>query len=118
MFQTDIWFCYKYFRQVGDWFWRKLGFRQYFGFIFSIPIFCKNTKGDGDGCGAGEGVVLRLSFDVQGWGVLAQFRPIRTDRKSGRGCKNWTFFLDVINVWSLNINIVVIEYMLFFKCIV
>ena len=53
----------------------------------------------------GVGVVGSLGFDVQGWGRwgLAQFGPIRTDRKRGeRGYKNWTFFLDVINVWSLN----------------
>ena len=35
-------------------------------------------------------------------GGLAQFGPIRTDRKRREGgCKNWTFFLDIINVWSL-----------------
>ena len=37
------------------WFWWKLGFRQHFGFIFSIPIFCKNTKGDGGSGGGGGG---------------------------------------------------------------
>ena len=35
--------------------------------------------------------------------------PIRThwDREkmgAGKGCKNWTFFMDVINVWSLTIE--------------
>ena len=70
VFQTGVWFCYKCSRlvsgsaisvpdrclvlplsvpgQAGVWFWRKVGFRQNFGFIFSITIFCKNTKGDGD----------------------------------------------------------------------
>ena len=45
-----------------------------------------------------------LSFDVQGRGSLAQFGPIRTEKMGGgggRGCKTWTFFMDVINVWSL-----------------
>ena len=60
----------------------------------------------------GEGLVGSLSFNVQGWeGGLARFGPIRTDRKRGEGvvqkldiflrCKTWTFFFDVINVWSL-----------------
>ena len=51
VFQAGVWFCYKCSRQIGDWFWWKLGFKQHFGFIFSIPIFCKNTKGDGGGGG-------------------------------------------------------------------
>ena len=54
------------------------------------------------GMGEGRGVVGSLSFDVQGreWG--SQFGSIRTDRKRGEGGrKNWTFFMDVINVWSL-----------------
>ena len=52
----------------------------------------------GEGWGFGS-----LSFDVQGVGAggLTQFEPIQTDRKRGDGCKNWTFFMDVINVWSL-----------------
>ena len=50
-----------------------------------------------------------LSFDVQGRWRIAQFGPIRADRKmrDGEGgggggglCKNWTIFVDVINVWS------------------
>ena len=98
VFQTGVWFYYKCSRQTGFCFWRKLGFRQHFGVLFSIPIFCKNTKGE-----TGWGVIGSLSFDVQGGeGGLAQFGPIRTDRKRGEaGCKNWTFFLDVIYVWSL-----------------
>ena len=52
-----------------------------------------------------RGVVGSLSFEVQGRGCLAQFGPIRTDRKKkkggGGGCKNRTFFLDVTNVWSI-----------------
>ena len=55
------------------------------------------------GMGSGGGLVGSLSLDVQGWGHRVQSGPIRTDRKSGEGgvCKNWTFFMDVINVWSL-----------------
>ena len=49
VFQTGVWFCYKCSRQTGAWFWRKLGLRQYLGFLFSISIFCKNTKADGGG---------------------------------------------------------------------
>ena len=46
-----------------------------------------------------------LTFDVQGWWSLSRFGPIQTDRKreegeGGGGCKNWTFFMDVIIVWS------------------
>ena len=81
MFQTGFWFCYKCSRQTGVWFGRKLGFRQHFGFLFSIPIFRKNTERDG-----GAGVIGSLGFDVQGWGGgggLAQFGPIQTDRKRG-----------------------------------
>ena len=55
MFQTGIWFCCKCSKQTGVWFWWKLDFRQHFGFIFSIPIFCKNTKGDGGSGGGGGG---------------------------------------------------------------
>ena len=33
----------------------------------------------------GWGVVGSLSFNIQRWGGLAQFRPIRTDRKRGEG---------------------------------
>ena len=62
VFQAGVWFCYKCSRQTGVWFWWKLGFKQHFGFIFSIPIFCKNTKGDGGGgggvCVCGGGGVL------------------------------------------------------------
>ena len=59
-------------------------------------------KGTGLGWGGGEGG--SLSFDVWGRGGLAQFGPIRTDRKSGEGeCENWTFFMDVINVRSLSL---------------
>ena len=52
------------------------------------------------------GGVGSLSFDVQeqgGGGGLAQFGPIQTDRKRGRGkgTKIGHFFMDVINVWSL-----------------
>ena len=36
------------------------------------------------GVGVG-GVVGSLSFNIQGWGGLAQFRPIRTDRKRWEG---------------------------------
>ena len=38
-----------------------------------------------------------------GAGGLAQFEPIQTDGKRGKGggCKNWTFFMIIINVWSL-----------------
>ena len=51
-------------------------------------------------------MVGSLGFDVQGWESLAQFGLIRTDRKRGeQWCKNWTFFLDVINVGSLILTI-------------
>ena len=54
----------------------------------------------------GIGVVGSLSFDVQGrkgggGGVLAISDPFGQTEKGGRGCKNWTFFMDDINVWSL-----------------
>ena len=41
-----------------------------------------------------------------GEGGLAQFGAIRADRKrGGEGeCKNWTFFLNALNVWSLNFD--------------
>ena len=43
--------------------------------------------------GVGGGVVGSLSF-VSG--------PFGQTEKRGRGgCKHWTFFMDVINVWSL-----------------
>ena len=57
-------------------------------------------------------VVGRLSFDVQGRGLLPNLDPFGQTEKwvvvvvvvGGGGvcvCKNWTFFMDVINVWSL-----------------
>ena len=49
VFQEGVWFCYKCSRQTGVWFWRKLGFRQHFGFLFGITIFRKNTKVNGGG---------------------------------------------------------------------
>ena len=82
MFQTGFWFCYKCSRQTGVWFGRKLGFRQHFGFLFSIPIFRKNTERDG-----GAGVIGSLGFDVQGWGgggVLPNSDPFRQTEKGGR----------------------------------
>ena len=53
------------------------------------------------------GVVGSLSFDVRGGGSY----PIRAyserQRKGGGGrCKNWTFFMDVINVWSLMVVVI------------
>ena len=73
VFQTGVWFCYKCSRLVS-------------GSAISV-----------------RGVVGSLSFEVQGRVCLAQFGPIRTDRKKkgGGGCKNRTFFLDVTNVWSI-----------------
>ena len=53
----------------------------------------------------GVGVVGSLGFDVQGLGggVLPSSDPFGQTEKGGRGgYKNWTFFLDVINAWSLN----------------
>ena len=54
------------------------------------------------GGGWGGGVVGSLSLTSRGRESLAQFGSIRTDKKmrDGGGCKNWTFFMDVINVWS------------------
>ena len=48
---------------------------------------------------------IYISFDVQGWWSLSRFGPIQTDRKRGEGeggggGKKWTFFMDVIIVWS------------------
>ena len=57
------------------------------------------------------GVVGNLSFEVQGWGgggggVLAQFGPIWKDREKGKGgCKHWTFFMDVIKLWSITTTV-------------
>ena len=51
------------------------------------------------------GVVGSLSFEVQGWGEVSPnldpFGQIEKGRRGWGGCKNWTFFMDVINVWSL-----------------
>ena len=43
-----------------------------------------------------------LSFNVQdlSFDVLPNSDPFGQTEKRGRGCKNWTFFMDVINVWS------------------
>ena len=75
VFQTGVWFCYKCSRLVS-------------GSAISV-----------------RGVVGSLSFEVQGRVCLAQFGPIRPDRGVGGGLevggKNWTFFLDVTNVWSI-----------------
>ena len=60
VFQTGVWFFYKRSRLVSgspisvpdrqlSGSGGKLGFRQHFDFLFSISIFCKNTKGDGGG---------------------------------------------------------------------
>ena len=55
--------------------------------------------------GWGRGVVGSLSFNVQVCvgGVSCRIRT-HSDRQKmgGRGCKNWTFFREVINVCSLN----------------
>ena len=44
-----------------------------------------------------------LRFDVQGgWGggVLFNSDPFGQIKKGRRGCKNWTVFTDVMNLWS------------------
>ena len=82
VFQTGVWFCYKCSRQTGFCFWRKLGFRQHFGVLFSIPIFCKNTKEE-----TGWEVIGSLSFDVQGGGergVSPNSDPFEQTEKGGR----------------------------------
>ena len=93
MFQTGFWFCCKCSRQTGVWFGRKLGFRQHFGFLFSIPIFRKNTERDG-----GAGVIGSLGFDVQGWGGGGSC-PIRTysdrQKKGGGGGGGMVQKLDI-----------------------
>ena len=82
VFQTGFWFCYKCSRQTGVQFWRKLGFGQHFGFLFSIPIFYKNTKRDG----VGGWLVAQVSTSRGGGGGgPAQFRPIWTNRNRGEG---------------------------------
>ena len=52
-------------------------------------------------------MVGSLSFNVQGGGGGGS-RPIRThldrQKKGERESKNWTFFLDVINVWSHTVS--------------
>ena len=97
VFQAVVWFCYKCSRQTGVRFWRKQGFRQRFGFLSSIPNFCKNTKADGIEGGGG----WYPKFWRSGVGeVLPNSDPFGQTKKEGQRCKNWTFFLDVINVWS------------------
>ena len=88
VFQTGVWFYYKCSRQTGFCFWRKLGFRQHFGVLFSIPIFCKNTKGE-----TGWGVIGSLSFDVQGGGGGS--RPIRTHSDRQKKGGGWVQKLDI-----------------------
>ena len=66
---------------------------MYFG-LFPIYFFARIAKRMG-------GVVGRLSFDVQGRGGFPNLDPFGQTEKEGRGCKNWPFFMDVINVWSL-----------------
>ena len=68
-------------------FWRKLGLRQHFAFLFSIPIYCKNTKRDGGGGIGGGGVVDSLSFDIQGMGagVLPNSAPFGQTETGGKG---------------------------------
>ena len=55
--------------------------------------------------GGGGGGGYSLSFDVQGrgGGGSPDLGPFGHTEKEGEGegCKNWTFFMDVINVWSL-----------------
>ena len=48
-------------------------------------------------------MVGSLSFDVQEVGGGSHPIWNHSDRQKKRGgwCKNWTFFMDVINVWSL-----------------
>ena len=75
-------------------------------FFLAFQFFAKNTKGGTVWvCGVGgRGDDWYSKFRRPGVeeGGLALFGPIWTDRKMGEvGCKNWTFFLDVINVWSL-----------------
>ena len=47
------------------------------------------------------GVFGSLSFNVQRQGVFSNSDPFGQTEKGGKGCKNWTFFMDVINLWSL-----------------
>ena len=47
----------------------------------------------------GGGLVGSLGFKIKG--ILPNSDPFGQTEKGGRGWKNWTFFLDVINVWSL-----------------
>ena len=79
VFQTGVWFCYKCSRQTGVWFWRKLGYRQHFGFLFTFQFFARIPKG------IGVGVVGSLSFDVQRWGVPPNSESFGQTEKRGRG---------------------------------
>ena len=91
MFQTGVCFFCKCSRETGVLVWRKLCFRQHFGFLFSILFFCKDTKGD-----RGEGrVVGSLSFDVKVWKVSLNLDPFGQIEKGGRegGLQKWGLFL-------------------------
>ena len=41
----------------------------------------------------------------RGGGVLPNSDPFGQTKNGGGGCKNWSFFMDVINVWSLYKNL-------------
>ena len=52
-------------------------------------------------------MVGSLSFDVRGGGSYPMRAYSERQRKGGGGrCKNWTFFMDVINVWSLMVVVI------------
>ena len=61
--------------------------------------------GGGGGGGGGRRLVAYVSTSRGGvvdGGVLPNSDPFGQTEKGGdRGCKNWTFSMDVKNVWSL-----------------
>ena len=50
--------------------------------------------------GGGGGWLVAYVLMSRGGGVLPNSDPFGQTEKGG-GCKNWAFFLDIINVWSV-----------------